>query len=229
MLDSINQRLAEVPAQTTGRILLAAVTIGLALLFGKLALSAYHSLSATPQTQPHINRQAGHVQTDYQANDIVGKNLFGRPPQGQEQLSISNLPMTQLAVILRGVFTSTDPKQASAIVELPDGSTRSYSVDAVVYGQTHLHAVFSDRIVLETSGVLETLRFPTPEQQQQLVSQQPTADEIKSLVQQTMSAEEIRDAAKQLSSASMTIEQRQQLIRERLLELRKRARENKNK
>ena len=164
---------------------------------------------------------------DYQAANITSNYLFGR---GAIDNAIA-IPETSLQLLLRGAFTATQPKMASAIIEIPGGQTNSYRIDQTVYGQAKLHEVHSDRIVLSSAGELETLYFPAPSEQlsgsvgsEQSVAGFQVPSGIQQLVRDNMSADEIQRAARQLSNASMSAEERQDMIRQRLQDLRERAR-----
>ena len=234
MLSSLRDRVNSIPASTASALATAAVAIVLLVLLGNQSLAIYRAAGFAPHFET-VKAVAPHsVNTQYNATDITAQNLFGRSASDPSQLRDSNLPTTDLAVTLRGVFTSSNPRNASAIIERPDGQTRSYQVNSLVFGQTSLHAVFNDRIVLSTNGRLETLRFPEPTQEQSgtgkgtataALDQVPKT--VKDLVQNNMSSEEIQQTARQLSSSAMTPEQRKALIRQRLLELRNRARARK--
>ncbi len=214
----------------------AALSISV-LLLGVLALET-SNLLATLNYQPSVSSNAKPAasakQTIYQASSITNSNIFGRS-LASASFSQANIPVTRLQLILRGAFTSSNPKQASAIIEGPDGQTRSYKSGSKIYGQASLQQVFSDRVVLSRNGQLETLYFPEPGTRSNNATNGGNAanypstvpDDIQQLVQDNMSAEEIQATSKQLRSSAMTPEQRQALIRERLQELRNRSKANK--
>lgn len=235
MLDALQEKLAATSADSGSKIITAVLVIVLLLLIGHQLIELYRTAVYSPDIKTVKTVTHSSATADYSASVITQRNLFGQTTTDPDQLMHSNLPTTNLAVLLRGVFTSSYPKQASAIIERPDGSARSYSVDSVIYDDTRLHAVFNDRIVLRTNGALETLYFPKPSEEntQRAVNNALAAnqipDNVRQLVQDNMSGDEIRQAARDLSNANMTQEQRKALIRERLLELRQRARENREK
>ena len=198
--------------------------------------NAFGTFSYEPDIQLSSNTTSS-ARADYNASSITGSQLFG---QFAGQLSSSpNIPTTRLQLKLRGAFTSSNPQLASAIIEGPDGQTRSYKIDNKVYGEAQLKEVFGNRIVLSRNGQLETLYFPEPEisntnnnektiaSNQSIASNYDIPDDIRELVQNNMSTQEIQQAARDLSSSAMTPEQRQALIRKRLQDLRDRARRKK--
>lgn len=229
MLNTFTDRLATLSSGSAGQALLIAVVTGLLILLGSQGIEIYQAARFAPTVKTVTAIKSSDDTSDYNGTEITDRNLFGDAPANRDQLRQSNLPITSLDVTLRGVFTSSDPRLASAIIQGPDGATRSFKANAQVFGNTRLHAVFNDRIVLTTDGELETLYFPDPAEQrnggadQSALSQVPV--NIQQLVQNNMTQEEIRQAAQQLNSSAMTPEQRKELIRQRLLELRNRARE----
>lgn len=180
---------------------------------------SFQAISQQPQTSQA--RQT--TDTDYNTANITGSNLFGN---NSLQNSNITLPTTDLQLTLRGAFTSTNPKVASALIESPDGKTNSFRVDSKVYGNTVLHSVYNDRVILSLNGELETLYFPTTETNttNSQVANQTSNDEVRELVQNNASLTEIASTAQQLQSSTISEEQRRQLIKSRLQELRNRAR-----
>ncbi|MGK0499965.1 MAG: general secretion pathway protein C [Oceanicoccus sp.] len=170
--------------------------------------------------------------SNYRSADIINGHIFGN---AGASINERNIPTTQLKLLLRGAFTSSTPSQASAIIEGSDGQTRSYKVGSQVYGQAKVHSVFADHVVLDRNGRLETLLFPLPSSAGSAASSAQLSksdyqlpENVQSLVMDNMSRDEIQQASKQLRDSSLTTEQRKQLIRKRLQELRDRARSNKS-
>ncbi|MBL4827528.1 MAG: hypothetical protein JKY66_07420 [Spongiibacteraceae bacterium] len=164
----------------------------------------------------------------YKAQTITSRHLFGQlTAVNEQQLDRLNLPHTQLQLILRGAFTSSDPTRASAIIEIPDKKTLSFKIKSTVYGNALLHAVYRDRVVLSRSGQLETLYFPEPQQADTSGSRQLSTPGVPSdiidLVKEHATLNDVKEVSTQLSSPTITAEQRRQLIRQRLQELRNRA------
>lgn len=95
------------------------------------------------------------------AAQIAGAELFGRA-------AADNLPETSLQLTLRAVFTASDSRNATAVVETPDGKTQIIRVGASVGGDATLQEVHPNRIVLARNGALETLMFPAPQDSSEL-------------------------------------------------------------
>mgnify|MGYP000536604720 CR=1 FL=1 len=115
-------------------------------LYQSLLINQDH---ATTSTQPAKQK----IATEFTDNSHL---LFGQNPS---TTSHTPLPSTKLQLILRGAFTANDPSNATAIIENAD-QTRSYRVGSLITGNTKLHAVHSERVVLSNNGKLETLYFP---------------------------------------------------------------------
>lgn len=216
--------------QRASYMVAAIIVIVLGWLLLKQGLAIYQAVSFDPIVETENRVTPTRHTTEYNVSPILERNFFGRFVVNQEMLQQTALPTTNLQVVLRGVFTSSSPRQASAIIERPDGEVRSFRVNSVVFGSTRLHAVFNDRIVLSTNGELETLYFPEPgtesaEPQVAVSDLSQVPQGVRELVENNMSAEEIQQARQELSDSTLTPEQRADLIRKRLMILRDRARE----
>lgn len=231
MLNKLAEKASSLSQAQIIKVAIIVLLIAAIGLISQPLLQAFNTLGYQPEvatTQTHTNHSDP---VNYNVSRITGSYLFGQL-EGQSA-SGQNIPVTRLQLKLRGAFTSTNPELASAIIEGPDGVTRAYKVGGRLYGQAQLKEVFADRVVLSRSGQLETLYFPTLQssttsnnadlKDQVAASGYDIPDDIQSLVTDNMSATEIRDAAKELTSATMTPEQRQELIRKRLQDLRNRA------
>lgn len=210
--------------------------IGIILLVATIALATTIAESySTWRYQPTINTSSGtrapSTLPDYQGSTITAVNLFGKASASASSTTRATLPTTQMQLVLRGAFMSSNADNASAIIEGPDGQTRSYRVNSRLYGKAVLDSVHADRIVLSRSGQLETLYFPEHSDSSsndnalnvdEAINRLPA--NIRGLVKDNVSSEEIRQTASELSSAGMTPEQRQALIKRRLQDLRNRAR-----
>lgn len=88
-------------------------------------------------------------------------HLFGeanRQPVIRQQ--VINAPETRLSLTLKGVFASSDEKQAMAIISTSKGKDITYHIGAKISGDALLHAVYADRVILKRNGQFETLRLP---------------------------------------------------------------------
>ncbi|MDF1763224.1 MAG: type II secretion system protein N, partial [Oleibacter sp.] len=68
-------------------------------------------------------------------------------------------PDTRLRLELEGVMQASVPELSSAIIAKAGSGGEFYRIDEVVQGRTKLYEVYSDRVILDTVGKLETLKF----------------------------------------------------------------------
>jgi len=68
-------------------------------------------------------------------------------------------PDTRLRLELLGVMQATVPEMSSAIIAQKGGKGDFYRVGDVVQGRTKLAGVYADKVILDTAGKLETLKF----------------------------------------------------------------------
>ncbi len=92
---------------------------------------------------------------------ISEAHLFGSFLQTTVKTSATvDAPETRLNLILKGVLATTPMKFASAIISLgKNGKEDTYSIGDKVSSAT-LKEVYTDKIILERGGRLETLRMP---------------------------------------------------------------------
>jgi general secretion pathway protein C len=96
------------------------------------------------------------------AQQIVNAHLFGRSPAENASADDPNrAPDSRLALALSGIIAGKDPEKGYAILGEQGKPTHLYGIGAIVAGtSSRLYRVFSDRVVLEAHGELETLRLP---------------------------------------------------------------------
>ncbi len=95
------------------------------------------------------------------ASQIPRYHLFGeagkKPVVKREE--VKEAPKTRLRLVLKGVFTSTQPENAGAIIEELGKSADYYGVGDTLPGNATLEEVLADRVLLRRNGRLETLAF----------------------------------------------------------------------
>lgn len=95
---------------------------------------------------------------------LIDMSVFGDPDPADEQqdldLAEMEAPETQLNLELRGVLATEIPEMAMAIIASGRGDDQSYRVGDSIDSGASLRAVYSDRVILERGGDLETLRLP---------------------------------------------------------------------
>jgi general secretion pathway protein C len=72
----------------------------------------------------------------------------------------SNAPATNMPLILTGIIAASDPKDGLAIIGTTASNAKIYPVGERVPGNARVHAVYTDRVLLERDGVIEALRLP---------------------------------------------------------------------
>ncbi len=110
---------------------------------------------------------AGRRQPQAQANveAIAGAHLFGEAsaddlPTVPIERPDADLEETTLALTLKGTMAGNDNRLTVAIIADNRNEEKIYTIgDAVVAGAT-LHAVYTDRVVLNRNGNLEALKLP---------------------------------------------------------------------
>jgi general secretion pathway protein C len=70
-----------------------------------------------------------------------------------------NAPKTRLRLELLGVMAASKTENSSAIIAPKGGAGENYRVGDVVQGRTKLAAVHQDKVILDSNGKLETLKF----------------------------------------------------------------------
>lgn len=94
-------------------------------------------------------------------SNVSAYHLFGNAKQQVvAQKEVINAPETRLRLNLKGVFSSSKPKEALAIIASSKGKDKTYHIGDKVVGGAALHAVYDDRVILKRNGKLETLSLP---------------------------------------------------------------------
>lgn len=101
------------------------------------------------------------VASDASLKEVGSYHLFGdAKSQTVVQQKIIDAPETRLRLDLKGVFASTNAREALAIISTSKGKDKTYHIGDKVTGGAVLHAVYADRVILKRNGKLETLRLP---------------------------------------------------------------------
>ena len=89
---------------------------------------------------------------------VTNAHLFGAaPPPKQDG---ANAPQTSIPLVLTGTIAGNDPQNGLAILGQTAQSVKVYAVGDNVPGGAKLHSVYSDRVVIERNGQLESLQLP---------------------------------------------------------------------
>lgn len=92
---------------------------------------------------------------------VLNTHLFGVASASDKPAGDgADAPQTSLTLVLAGTIASSDPKQGLGIIGETAANAKVYSVGDSVTGGALLHAVYSDRVILDRSGQLEALLLP---------------------------------------------------------------------
>jgi general secretion pathway protein C len=135
----------------------ALVLVGAALLAAQLGLLVWHFVPGAHK-KAIVPTSAVPVHARADVNEILAAHLFGSAEVAP--VSGEDAPRTRVALILAGTLAVSDPTQGLAIVGETAQSGRLYAVGAMLPGGVKLHEVYTDRVVLDRDGNLETLPMP---------------------------------------------------------------------
>lgn len=95
------------------------------------------------------------------ASALANRHLFGQFEQVArvETGRPVEAPETQLRMTLQAVLSKGGEGSGFAIIGQRSGQSSAFSVGDDVFGQASLAAVYSDRVILDRNGQLETLRY----------------------------------------------------------------------
>ena len=134
---------------------LLTVSLGLAMSasIGLQGYQLFRNLSQ-PEEFPEAPATVAPQQASLKQEDF--KLLFGYNERPEAKADKADIPKTKLNLILRGSLAGIDGKKyASAIIQ-----DKLYEVGDSLPGGVTLSDVFSDHVVLNRGGQLETLYFP---------------------------------------------------------------------
>lgn len=90
---------------------------------------------------------------------VVSAHLFGVPATETSAQDPDNAPQSSANLLLAGTIATQNPKRGVAIISEGGGPSKVYAVGDRIGGAS-LHSVYLDRVILDRSGVLETLLLP---------------------------------------------------------------------
>jgi general secretion pathway protein C len=112
------------------------------------------------QSGPPARSSAG--QADAQA--IADAHLFGEAdkaaPAAPPPEETENLAETRLNLSLKGTVAANDQRSSIAIIADQANEDKVYAIGDSIMSGTTLHAVYTDRVVLNENGVLNELNLP---------------------------------------------------------------------
>jgi len=117
-----------------------------------------------PIAAPVARAATGNAAHAADLNSVADSHLFG---EADEQVvpvvtEVINAPETTLNLTLKGTVAIDRGGDGSAIISSNRGDDKTYQVGQSLEGAdgTTLHSVYGDRVLLNRSGQIETLRYP---------------------------------------------------------------------
>jgi general secretion pathway protein C len=128
-----------------------------AAIAGQLALLVWKFVPGARHPTPPAPAPARRARPDLAA--LLRAPLFGSPA-ASAAASGENAPRTRVALVLAGTLAVRDPKAGLAIIGETAQAARLYAAGSSLPGGVRLHEVYTDRVVLDRDGTLETLPLP---------------------------------------------------------------------
>jgi general secretion pathway protein C len=114
-----------------------------------------YQVPATPLSGP------GQAATTAQAlPEISALHLFGKFELPTTPAAPTEIPVTPLNLLLRGVIAADNPASARAIIADQSGKEDYYAINAELPGGAKLKEIYTDRIILVRNNQDEVLRLP---------------------------------------------------------------------
>lgn len=100
-----------------------------------------------------------------EVQSVLNAHLFGvASAPGEAAGNPADAPQTSLTLVLAGTIASSDPKKGLGIIGETAANAKVYSVGDSIAGGASLHAVYTDRVILDRGGQLEALLLPRQNQ-----------------------------------------------------------------
>ncbi len=130
--------------------------LAVVLIAAQLAALLWRALGAEPEP-PAVAAAGEAPRPGVDLAAIVNAHLFGIAPQSGDP---SAAPVTSANLTLAGTLAQADPAQGWAIIGASGQTARVYATGAALPGGSRLVAVYADRVILDRSGVRESLMLP---------------------------------------------------------------------
>jgi general secretion pathway protein C len=171
------------------------------LIASQLAVFTWMILSPKTLILSEPTRAKG-AATVAQNESIADLHIFGDATvEVVEVPKEVNAPKTRLRLELLGVMAASKTENSSAIIAPKGGKGKNYRVGDVVQGRTKLAAVHQDKVILDSNGKLETLKFDLTRKQGIQKSNKPTPSQRKA-----QSRGSLKDRFKKVRSASDAVD-----------------------
>ena len=143
------------------------------LIAGQLAVFTWMMLSPTTLELMEPSKSSKTVKA-VQNESIANYHLFGDAKVVVKEVPKEvDAPKTRLRLELLGVMVTNKTDESSAIISAKGGSGEHYRVGDTIQGRTKLAAVHQDKVILDNSGKLETLKFVLADKPQIKPSNKP--------------------------------------------------------
>ncbi|MES1195385.1 MAG: type II secretion system protein GspC [Steroidobacter sp.] len=138
--------------------ILTLAVIGIAWQLAQLTWLIFQpKSSATPV--PVVASPAITQHSTLNTQAIADAHLFGIA-SAEPRDDANNLQPTQINLVLAGTMAFNDPKEGFAIVGDNAVNAKFYRVGATINGSIRLYAVYTDHVIIDRAGALETLSLP---------------------------------------------------------------------
>jgi general secretion pathway protein C len=91
---------------------------------------------------------------------ITNAHLFGTAADPSKGANGADAPQTSMALVLTGIIAGKNPRVGFAILGENATAAKVHAVGDNVPGGAKLHSVYSDRVLLDRNGSLESLSLP---------------------------------------------------------------------
>ena len=109
---------------------------------------------------PEASKGQGVHAQNKELHDMASWNIFGKADEAPIiQEEAVNAPPTRLRLVLMGVFVTSVKADGSAIIAEQGREGEFFKVGDRVQGRARLSQVYSNKVILDNSGKLETLTF----------------------------------------------------------------------
>src|SRR5271156_4845719 len=151
------------PAPDRWRSLLLSEGPRIATVILALAIAVQAALIVTDLAGAGRHPGAGPAKSPLRSHNldlaaITNAHLFGAAPSAKQDGA--NAPQTNIPLVLTGTIAGNDPQNGLAILGQTAQTAKVYAVGDNVPGGAKLHSVYSDRVVIERDGQLESLALP---------------------------------------------------------------------
>ena len=89
---------------------------------------------------------------------IINAHLFGAAPVPKQD--DANAPASSVPLVLTGIIAGNDPQNGLAILGPNAQTAKVHPVGDTVVGGVKVHSVYTDRVIIDRNGALESLTLP---------------------------------------------------------------------